>query len=565
MPRQLTRRPIAARTSSYSWQLSKAGRAALIAVGFQTHEAPDGLRIQATPPEEVLQALQHRNEELERAEEEIRLTSRYFLKPKKPNSEVIDPDQLTADIASARRLLEAPASLSANPWDVPALVAAAAVDAYLLRGIDVPDEALSFAVDTVLRVLDGEAPPGPWEFEGTYFEQGAHRSAARVLPMLFMPAAAHLRAVADGADGLGILKRASAAGLKIARAVANEVRLHLARGLDQLWATPCAQDEPCHHRAGWQVATETMRDCALGDWNPDTGMRSVTVLDEPLAESLANTADDSILPARLDASIRALASAATANICVSTSARDLLTTLLAAQRRSLLNYDNNMDERGSHSLVSARALLTLAQDKDDTDIYEHINAYAGNSALLGNLLYALSAAAEETPDRAATARRIWPSVVRHVLYLHSRGQVKFPEDFHGEMALAALMPNAAYEAQYLYGEVQEKPIAWWEPLALRSEVEAWLTIAAGNARCVDQLLGFLRTLKLEDQAHVGLPWVATLVLASPSHMAGGSFVLAEWLIETRAAAAKAGVSAQWQQVVDALVVEGVTQLAPYSV
>ena len=54
-------------------------------------------------------------------------------------------------------------------------------------------------------------------------------------------------------------------------------------------------------------------------------------------------------------------------------------------------------ERGSHALVSARALLTLARDADDAVIYEHIDAYADNSALLGNLLRALSAAAEEAP------------------------------------------------------------------------------------------------------------------------------------------------------------------------
>ena len=218
--------------------------------------------------------------------------------------------------------------------------------------------------------------------------------------------------------------------------------------------------------------------------------------------------------------------------------------------------------------MSARALLKLAQHGDDMAIYEHINAYADNSALLDNLLYALSAAAEETPDCAATARRIWPSVVRHVLDLHSRELVQFREDFHGEMALAALMPNAAYEAQYLYREFQEQPIEWWEPLKLKPEVEAWLARAAartaGRAECVDQLIGFLRVLTLADQARVGLPWVATLVLANPSHIAKGSFRLPEWLIETRSAADSAELSAQWQQVVDALVVEGVTQLAPYS-
>ena len=434
-----------------------------------------------------------------------------------------------------------------------------------MRRVDVPNDALAFVVDTVLRISEGEAPPGPYEFEGTYFEQGADRSAARVLPLLLMPDAAHLRAIVDGRDGRETFKRLSAAGLNLAQAVADEVRLHLARGLDHLWATPCVQDRPCHHQVGWQIATETMRDCALGGWIPEAGARSVTVLDEPIAESLANTADDSILPCRLDASIRALAPAATANICVSTSARDLLTTLLSAQRRSLLSYkNNNLDQRGTHSLVSARALLTLAQHGDNTAIYEHINDYANNSALLGNLLYALSAASEETPDRAATARRVWPSVVRHVLDLHSRGHVKFPEDFYEDMAVAALMPNTAYEAQYLYREGQKKPIEWWEPMELRPEVESWLTPALGNARCVDQLIGFLGVLELEDQARVGLPWVATLVLANPGNVAKGSFRLAEWLIDTRPATIAADLSDRWQQVVDALVVEGVARLAPYS-
>ena len=95
---------------------------------FQVHEAPDGLRIQAKPPEEVVQALQHDNEELERVGEEIRLTNRYFLKLNEADSEVIGPDELTVDIASARMLLEAPTALSANPWDVPALIAAAALE-----------------------------------------------------------------------------------------------------------------------------------------------------------------------------------------------------------------------------------------------------------------------------------------------------------------------------------------------------------------------------------------------------------------------------------------------------
>ena len=513
---------------------------------YQAHEASDGLYIQATPPEDIVQALQHSNEDLERAQEATRLVVRYYIEPKKECAEAIGPDELAADIATVRKLLENPPSLRAHdPWDTSALVAAAALEAHLLGGADLPDDALSFAADTVLRIGEGEARLRQYEFEETLFEQGADRSAARALPLLLLPVAAPLRAVVDEADGWTTFERAARAGVNLARAVANEVRLHLARGLDHVWETPCAEDGRCHHELGSRLATETMRDCVLGSWAPDAGRRSIVALEEPVTESLSNTDDDSILSFRLDAAIRALAPAAMANICVSTRARVLLLALLAAQRRSLLSHEHdNMDNRGSHTLVSARALLTLAEHGDDATIYAHINAYADNSALLGNLLRALSAAAEETPERAATARRIWPNVVRHVLEMNDSGHAPFRDHHYGDMALAALMPNAAHEVSYLYREVQDDPIAWWEPLALRSEVEAWLAAAAGRAICVDQLIIFLGVLAPEDQVRTGLPWVATLVLADPARIAG--------------------LLASWQEVVDALVVAGVTQLAPYS-
>ena len=533
---------------------------------FQVYEASDGLHVQATPPDDVVQALRQNNEELERVAEENRLTNRYFFRRGEADYEAIGPDELAADLGTARKLLEDRQSHSAHDgWDVPALVASAVLEAHLLRRVAIPDDALKFATDTLIRVSEGVASPRPLEVDGTYYEQGADRSAARVLPLLLIPTAARLREAFDGADGSATFSRASSAGINIARAVASEVRLHLARGLDHLWATPCVQDGPCHHQFGLQIASETMRDCAFGDWNPECGMRNVTVLDDPLGNSLTDTADDSILPSRLDASIRALAPAAIANICISAPAREMLTVLFAAQRRSLLFHErNDMDQRGTHSLVSARALLTLAQHGDDTAIFDFTDAYAENLALLSNLLLGLAAAAEETLDRAKVARRVWPNIIRHVLDLHSRGQVTFENDFYSELALASLIPNAAIDSHYLYREVKGQPIAWWETLTLRSEVEAWLLPAAGRDLCIDRLIAFLRTLGPEIQAKVGLPWVATMVHASPGAIAKGSYATAEWLIETRSAATDAGLSAMWQKVVDALVVEGVLRLARYS-
>ena len=533
---------------------------------YQAHETPDGLYIQATPPDEIVKALQPGNEDLEQVQESNRLVVRYLIKHIETPAKPIGADELAADIAASRKLLENPPSRRIHdPWDVSALVAAASLEACFLGGANLPDDALCFAADTVLRIGEGETGLRQYEMAMTRFEEGADRSAARALPLLLLPVAAPLRAVVDEADGWTTFERTACAGVNLAHAVAGEVRLHLGRGLDRVWETPCVENRGCHHEMGWRLATETMRDCVLGAWDPDIGRRSVVVLKEPASQSLADTDDNSIIAIRLDAAIRALAPAAVANICVSERARVLLLALLAAQRRSLLSHERNeMDARGSHALVSARALLTLAERGDDATIYEHIDAFADNSALLGTLLRAFSAAAEETPDRAATARRIWPRVVRHVLELNDSGHAPFQDHFYDNRAIAALMPNAAHETQYLYREVRDSPIAWWEPLALRPEVEAWLPVAAGREECVDQLISFLSVLASEDQVRTGLPWIAALVHTDPARIAGRSFLLPTWLIDRRSAAEKTRLLASWQEVVDALVVAGVTRLAPYS-
>ena len=165
---------------------------------YEAHDTPGGLYVQAKPPDAVVRALQHSNENLERGREAARLFVRYEIEVKEKGADTIQPDELAADLATARSLLENPPS---------------------------------------------------------------------------------------------------------------------SRGLE-----------------------------------------------EPVAESLANIADSSILPSRLDAAIRALAPAAMANICVSARARELLLTLLATQRRALLSQ-----ERGSGpSRLSLPGLRTLSVDAGRT-------------------------------------------------------------------------------------------------------------------------------------------------------------------------------------------------------
>ena len=56
---------------------------------YQAHEAPDGLYIQARPPDDIGQALKQSNEDLESAQEEMRLRVRHYIGPKTEHVEAI--------------------------------------------------------------------------------------------------------------------------------------------------------------------------------------------------------------------------------------------------------------------------------------------------------------------------------------------------------------------------------------------------------------------------------------------------------------------------------------------
>ena len=301
---------------------------------YRIRPTEEGYNVEITPPDDVVESLQPSNDDLDRAHDATRLVLRYSRDSINGLYRTVPHDELEADLLAAQSLLENPPSFAVHDSvDTSAMVAAAALEAYLVEGAGLPDDAIAFAAEIVLEIGEVETWSRPFEYEGTYNEQAADRSSARALPMLLLPVATRLRAVVDEEEESTSLERAVVAGVNLARAVADEVRLHLARGLDHVWKTPCTEHGPCHHELGLRIATETMRSCLLGPWDPETGRRSVLELEEPFNESLASAADNSIRVSKLDAAIRALAPAVTANTCVSSRARDLLPVLLAAQRR----------------------------------------------------------------------------------------------------------------------------------------------------------------------------------------------------------------------------------------
>jgi hypothetical protein len=523
--------------------------------------------IQSIPPEDVEAALQPGNEDLQRGQEATNLLWRHFAR-RIDGQERREPpraEELARDAEVAKALFEdPPAATPVGLWDMGAAVAANVLKGVLVRGLILPEEATQFAVGVILSVAEGASPPNQFEFEGSFFEQGADRSAARALPLLLLSSAARLRDASNREDGTPGDRRVLETGLRLAQAIADETRLFLARGLDPVWHEPCATSGRCHHEVGLEIAIESMRDSVFGDWDVEAQRRRVERLEDPVAETLAGVTDDSIFVSRLDAAIRATGAAAVAETCVREQARQLLLTLLAAQRRGLLAHEHHFDERGSHALVAARALLDLAATGDDDPLHQHIGAYADHSTAMESLLRALAAAAEENEIAAASARRVWPGVIRQVLALNRGGHRPFAGHYFGKAALAALVPRPTYGSSFMYWEVSDEPLAWTDPLAWEAEIDAWVPVAVGQPECVDAMIGLVRPLPEAQQVAFGLPRVATLVNGDINTVSRQSYLLTDWLTGIRTAADQGGVLPAWQALVDALVVAGNTALAPYS-
>jgi hypothetical protein len=533
---------------------------------YQATSVGNGLEIRYAPLEEIEAELRPGNEEIERGREATRLVWRYVLEPHAKPAEAapITREELTADLDTARALTHVPSGRSpVGLWDAPAGVAAAALKAHISQGMEIPADLIQFAVSTVLTVAELVVPTAEGGYQQQYFEQGADRVAARALPLLLLPAATALRDASSDSTGASGQARVSAAVTRMAKASDIEVRLFLARGLDPIWETPCGHGS-CHHQAAYDLVVETMRDCVLGPWDFTAQTRRILTLSDPVAVSLAEVAGAEILLPRLDPAIRALGAAICHDTCIREPAHALLLGLLSAQRRGLLAPDHDPDDRGTHALVAARALLSLAATGDQAPLREQLDACADYGTQLGSLLRALSAAAEETPSAARTARAIWPDVITQVTGFLSAGHQPFEHGYFGQLGLAALIPEPAYNWAYFYREVQSTPIVWMDALAWCPAIELWLPFAVGQPPCVDSLVVLLSTLHASEQVRMGLPWVAGLVMPDPGAVAGRCRVLQAWLPEIRTAADEAGMLPRWQDIVDALVVAGDTVLAPYS-
>lgn len=528
---------------------------------YSTQEQGDHIVVQSTPPQDVLDALESDNEDLRRGNDALQIQMRYFraADPRRrdapPTATELAEDLLTA----AQLVVDPPVRSAAGPSEMAAAIAAYALGELLAGDVQVEKQSREFVVEVLLQTAERKTGADPFEFDGSMFELGADRSAARALPLLLLPGAIELRALGATEDATAE-ERLLAAGLRLAQAPATETRLFLAHGLDAVWSTPCLSNGSCHHQSGLKWAIESMRDCLMGEW--DQAQREILRVADPLEQTLPALADEDILASKLDAGIRALGAASTHDTCVTAEARQLLDELLSAQRRSFCAHEDDYDERGSSALVAARALLALAAT-NPAPLREHLAAYADRSSYLRSLLRALAAAAEETAEAAQTARRLWPDIVAQVLGLANAGHETFSEHY-GASALATLAPSPTAEIEFLYRELGGEPIAWQDPWAWRDSLDAWIIVASGVPDCIDSFISLVRQVSVQHQASFALARVAQLAAGDIAAAARRSYLLAEWLVELRNKELDGNQLAEWQRLVDALVVAGNRRLAPYS-
>lgn len=129
---------------------------------YQFSAEDRSIRIQYVPPEDVQAVLQPGNEELQRGQEALRLVWRYVLerRPRPETAAPVTPEDLAADLETARDLLANPPTASpVAGWDAPAAVAVAALEAHILHGMSLPPDLAEFAVNTLLMIAEavGEA------------------------------------------------------------------------------------------------------------------------------------------------------------------------------------------------------------------------------------------------------------------------------------------------------------------------------------------------------------------------------------------------------------------------
>ncbi|WP_308467403.1 hypothetical protein [Rathayibacter soli] len=545
-------------------EVSRNWAAALDASNFELTQQGDQVLIQVVPSPEVQLAQARHQASRQLSNTALRLQNRYW-SSRKHDLDYVPPTaaEVARDLRDARELIQADdEQLPTRSLDILAHVARAAIelaaDGQCDELGDQGNFAVRFVLDTASDFLDVSTAP----YDEQFFDLGADRAVALALPALLTTSPASLLA-STGASPEDVAK----AGLGMARHAALETRLYLARGCDRVWPAACHGDV-CIHSTAIDWLIETARNAEIGDWDPDNQRRSRCYIEGDVPERLARIAGDSIDIRMLDAVIRGLGAASAIDHCQVKRAQSLLAHFLEIQRRAMVHHARegySVDDRGTHNLVAARALLsTVSSDGELSAILTHLDAFRGDAGLLMHFLHGIAGAGAERKTLAGAARQVWPALLRRAITYASEEPDPFRDGQWGDWAAAALLPTPLSWAAGMYSELGGPPIDWVHVEDLVDLIGEWLPLGRNKLMCVDALISVVARLPIDDQVSRGISWLSELCLHDDRALASWTSLLNKWLTDVRRTADSLDRLVDWQVLVDALVVAGDDALAPYS-
>lgn len=531
---------------------------------FRVERDGDQMYLFVEPPEEAVAANAPHVARQEHVNATLRIQNKYTRGIY--DHEYVPPTaaETAEDLAAVRQLLETPTDgVHIGPHSAAALVVRNAIQLAAAGQPEALGDEGQFAVQYVVEIVSLFTQMSDQTDEGQYYEMGADRSAASALPLLLTPNLAVPLAQAGATR-----EHVTELGHVIATRAPHETRLFLARACDLIWASPC-YGNPCIHATALEWATDAGRGAEIGSWNMDEQQHDRADITGDLLTRLQQLPGDSIDISALDATIRAAGSAAARNHCKTDTAKELLAGLLEIQPRAMVRHEERRwtsDHRGAHTLIAARALLTgYATNQDPGGVLDYLDALRTDAGLLNNFLHGLAAAGAENHTLADAAKHVWPTVLTHALTYATPAETNvYNERTWGSWAAAALLPSPLVWSQGMHNELAGPPIDWVDPALLTDHIDAWTQASPAEMKVVDALLGFIARLHEAQQLTRGIQWVANACTRDGTVHVHESHSLATWLKQIRLPAELNGQGPAWQQLVDALVVAGNSELAPFS-
>lgn len=472
--------------------------------------------------------------------------------------------EIAADLTVARELLEeATGAKSVRPLEAAALVARTAVEHAVSGDVDALGTESEFVTALIVDGALSYRDVNDKSEEEQYDDVGADRTAAYALPAFLTTNLRGLlepvgRTVNDVIQG----------GMALARRGSRESRLHLARGCDVVWSAPC-YGTPCIHQTAFDWLLETARAAEIGPWDQDLQGLTRVWIEGDVIGRLAELDGKSVDLDLLVALLRGLGVAASTDHCLRMEAQSALATLLDVQRRALVLHQEegwSTDHQGSQALTAGRALLQgVAAGGDAQPVLTYLDVVRADDGLLADFLHYLAAAGAQSDALAGAARRVWPQVVEHALtFANDGGHDPYRGYRRDGWASAALLPEPLTWVTGLYAEVSGPPIDWVEAETLTGLIDSWVPTGSGRTRCADALIALLRRLPAATQATDGIRWLTNVCVQDGKATVRQSFSSNSWLREIRQSADELGTLADWQRLVDMMVVAGNDDLAPYS-